>query len=180
MKYLAKLAIIPPLLLLAACSRDTSDAGPRAAAAVAAIALQSEEYKTQREELGAQRKQLEAQREQDGAQRAISPTPSAPIELDYQMPGSAPAGRPLGIELILNTPLDSGELIVSVTKQVGLTLLSDTVRHIDLSRAERPLRVPLQIMPGNEAQRSLIVTASVEVGGERQMRNFRISLPSAN
>jgi len=157
MKYLA----IVPFLLLAACSRDTSDAGPRAAAAVAAIALQSEEYK--------------AQRERYEAQRAVKP---APIELDYQQPASAPPGRPLDIELLFNTALGSGDLIVSVTEQIGLTLLSDAVRHIDLSHAERPLRVPLRIMPGAEAQRSLLVTAALEVDGELQARSFRITLPN--
>ena len=146
-------------LLIAACGRDTSDAGPRAAAAVAAIALHGEAPNTQ---------------------RAASPAPSAPIELDYQMPVNAPPDQTLTIDLVLSTSLDSGDMVVSVTKQVGITLLSDAVRHIDLAQATRPLRLPLEILPSAAAQRSLVMLVSVGVGGEQQARSFLISLPSTN
>jgi hypothetical protein len=164
-----KYSVLLPLLLLAACSRDTSDAGPRAAAAVAAIALQSEEYKELREQYALQQ----------ASQPAISPAASAPIELDYQMPNSAPAGQSLGIELVLNTPLADGEMTVAVAEQIGVTLLGAAIQSIDLSRAARPVRVPLQIMPGAAVQRSLLVTVSVEADGRRQSRNFTINLPRA-
>jgi hypothetical protein len=67
---------------------------------------------------------------------------------------------------------------VTVTKQVGLTLLGDTVQQIDLASAPRPLQLPLNILPGAQAQRSLVIAISVEVGGEQQSRSFRVSLPS--
>jgi hypothetical protein len=151
MKYFSILL----LLLMSACSRETGDGGARAAAAVAAIALQSQ-------------------------QRSSSPAPSAPIELDYQMPVNAPAGQPLTIELTLNTPVDSGVLVATVSKQVGVTLLSQTVQQIDLAGAVRPLKLPLSVLPSAAAKRSLVIVVAVEVGGEQQSRSFRITLPASS
>lgn len=144
------------LLLIGACSRDPGDGGARAAAAVAAIALPGEQVRRNR-----------------------SPAPSAPIELDYQMPASAPAGQPLTIELSVNTPIDSGALVATVTKQVGVTLLSSTVQQFDLTDTVRPLKLPLSVLPSSEARRSVIIVLSVEVGGEQQSRSFRITLPTS-
>lgn len=152
--------MILTVLLSAGCSRESADVRSQAAAAaVAAIALQSEASK---------------------AQHTGSPAPSAPIELDYRMPDSAPPGQPLTIMLTLNTPIDSGALIATVTKQVGVTLLGASVQRIDLASAARPLQLPLQLLPSAQAQRSVVIVIAVEVGGEQQSRSFRITLPSLN
>jgi hypothetical protein len=142
---------------IAGCSRDTSDAGPRAAAAVAAIALQSDEFKAQR------------------AAREL------PVELDYQLRGPGLDGRPATLELVLRTPLVAGVLEVTVDGPPGLILPGVAQHRFDLATAPRPLLVTLELGPvaGRlAAQRALTIRAAARAGRERRTRSFHIVLPA--
>jgi hypothetical protein len=146
---------VPLFCLIAACSRDTSDAGPRAAAAVAAIALQSDEFKTQR------------------AARVL------PVELDYQIPPALAEGRPATLELTLHTGLATGVLEVSVGVPPGMILSGATQYSFDLASAPRPLRITLALAPSADRramQRPLTVEVAARQGRERRTRVFQIVL----
>jgi hypothetical protein len=146
----------PLLCLAAACSRDTSDAGPRAAAAVAAIALQSDEFKAQR------------------ASRVL------PVELDYEIPPALAQGRPATLELVLRTALAEGALEVNIDVPPGVTLEGETQRRFDLAIAPRPLRIALALTPAAApaiVPRPLTVEVAARQGRDRRTRTFLIVLP---
>lgn len=138
--------------LLPACSRDTSDAGPRAAAAVAAIALQSDEYREQRGPL--------------------------PVELTYRLPSHLPAGVPHVLDIDVETPLASGVLEVDIGALAGATLVGEPRRRIDLAAAPRPLRLAVQLVPAAQAPRALTVAIALHGSAGRQQRSWRIELPA--
>lgn len=147
---------VPVLCLAAGCSRDTSDAGPRAAAAVVAIALQSDEFKAER------------------AARAL------PVELDYQIPPELAAGQPATLELVLRTELASGVLEVDIDVPPGVVLSGPTRRRFDLATAPRPLRISLELAPTAvrvATRRPLTIEVAGRQGRERQTRIFHIVLP---
>lgn len=147
---------VPILCLATGCSRDTSDAGPRAAAAVVAIALQSDEFKAER------------------AARAL------PVELDYQIPSELAAGRPATLELVLSTELAAGELEVDIRVPPGVILNGAARRRFELATAPRPLRLSLELAPTAVrvvTQRPLTIEVAGRQGRERQTRTFHIVLP---
>lgn len=142
--------------LFAACDHDTSDAGPRAAAAVASIALQRDEFKPVRDA------QL------------------LPMELDYRLQVTAP-GRPAMLELTLHTALTVGVLEVKATS--GAIAGGAVQRRIDLGSAPRPLLIALELLPASQPPipNAAPLTATIEVATRqakgRQARVFRIVLP---
>lgn len=137
--------------LLAACSYDTSDAGPRAAAAVAAIAVESARYRELRDTL--------------------------PLSLEYQLPAHAPVGQPFTFDIELRTPLPRGVLEIDIGPLAGATLLGESRRRIDLGRASRPPRLTLQLVP-SAAQPSRSLTLAVALqGGAGVQRSWQIDLP---
>ena len=143
-------------LLLAACSRDTSDAGPRAAAAVAAIALQSDEFKAERAALG------------------------LAVELDYQLSPELAARQPATLDLELRTELDTGVLEVNIGVPPGVILNGATRYRFDLATAPRPLRIALGLAPTAGSvvtRRPLTVEVAARQGRELRTRTFRIALP---
>lgn len=145
------------LCLAAGCSRDTSDAGPRAAAAVVAIALQSDEFKAQ----------LAAR--------------DLPVELDYQLPPELAARQPATLELELRTELAEGVLEVTIGVPPGLILNGATQYRFDLATAPRPLRMTLALAPTAGSvirQRPLAVEVAARQGRERRTRTFHIELPA--
>ncbi len=144
------------LCLAAGCSNDTSDAGPRAAAAVVAIALQSDEFKAER------------------AARAL------PVDLDYQIPAELAAGRPATLELAFSTALTAGELEVDIRVPPGVVLSGAARRHFDLATASHPLRLALELTPTAVrvvTRRPLTIEVAGRQGRERQTRTFHIVLP---
>lgn len=145
--------LVPALCVVSACSRNTSDAGPRAAAAVAAIALRSDEYKEQ---------------------RAAAPLP---VQLDSRLPSNLSTGQPATLRFIVKTTLTRGVLEVAIIEPVGLSVTSAAHWQIELASAPRPLELAVDIVPGAQAQRSLIITMAVPSGTEGQPRSFRIDLP---
>jgi hypothetical protein len=110
----------------------------------------------------------------------FAPAPAAPVDLSYRVSEQAAAGQPVTFTATLNTGIQSGDLQLKVTKQVGVTLIGDTVRHIDLATATRPVELTLTVIPSDQMQRSLVVVVTVDVGGEPQSRSFRLSLPENN
>lgn len=137
------------LCLVGACSRDTSDAGPRAAAAVAAIALRSGEYQDR--------------------------VPPLPVDLDYPLPADLPAGVPFALEFEVRTPLERGVLEVEVAGLVGATLEGEPRLRVDL--ATPPRRFALRLVPAAQARRSLDLTLSTLGNLGRQTRTWHIVLP---
>jgi hypothetical protein len=147
---------VPVLCLAAGCSRDTSDAGPRAAAAVVAIALQSDEFKAQR------------------AARAL------PVELDYQIPPELAAGQPAALELVLRTELASGVLEIDIDAPPGVVLNGPARRRFDLAIAPRPLRIVLELAPTAvrvATRRPLTIEVTGRQDRELRTRVFQIVLP---
>lgn len=138
------------LCLVGACSRDTSDAGPRAAAAVAAIALRSGEYQDR--------------------------VPPLPVDLDYRMPAELPAGVPFALEFEVRTPLERGVLEVEVAGLVGATLEGEPSLRIDLA-SPPPLRFALRLVPAAQGGRSLDLILSTLGSLGRQTRTWHIVLP---
>lgn len=148
---------VPMLCLAASCSRDTSDAGPRAAAAVVAIALQSDEFKAER------------------AARDLS------VELDYRLPPELAARQPATLELVLRTELAEGMLEVNIGVPPGVILNSAARHRFDLATAPRPLRMTLALAPTAGTvvrQRPLTVEVAARQGRERRTRVFQIELPA--
>lgn len=147
--------LVPALCAVSACSRDTSDAGPRAAAAVAAIALGSDEYKVQ---------------------RAAAPLP---VELDYRLPANLAAGQPATLRFTVKTALTRGVLEFSVIEPVGLSIAGATRWQVELATSPRPLALEFEIVPAAQAQRSLTIAIAAQPGTEGLPRSFRIDLPAA-
>lgn len=147
-------ALYLPLLMcaLAACSRDTSDAGPRAAAAVAAIALQSDEYRDVRSAL--------------------------PLELRYRLPDHLPSGEPYSLDIELRTALARGVLDIEIGSLAGAALIGEPHRSIDIATAEQPLRLTLVLMPFAQAPRSLELAIALQGTAGRQVRSWHIDLPA--
>jgi hypothetical protein len=104
-------------------------------------------------------------------------SPSAPVELSYRLPERAPAGAPLTIDLSITTPLTGGELGVEVVKHAGVELQSAPLQRFDLAAAARPLQTPLELLPGADAERYVVLLISVDSPLGRLSRSFRISLP---
>lgn len=147
--------------LISACDHDTSDAGPRAAAAVVAIALQSDEFKTQREELKARRDAR-----------------MLPVTLEQRLQPATAAGQPALLELTLHTKLETGVMEVSVAAPPGAIVGGPVRQRFDLATAARPLRIALELVPAG-APRTLQVDVAAGQGASRQARVFRIVLPAA-
>lgn len=136
---------------LSACSRDTSDAGPRAAAAVVAIALQSDEYRDVRAAL--------------------------PLELDYALPARLPSGQTYVLDIALRTPLARGVLEIDVERLAGVALVGEPQRRIDIATAAQPLHLQLQIVPQAQAPRSLELSIALRGRAGLQQRNWHVELP---
>jgi len=112
------------------------------------------------------------------ARGAVSP--AAPVQLTYAMPAQAVAGRRFTIDLSIATPLHSGKLQLEVAKAVGVTLADDARRTVDLaSDTRRPLPLAIDVLPGTEAERYLVLLVSVDTAMGRMSRSFRVSLPEA-
>lgn len=105
-------------------------------------------------------------------------SPSAPVQLRYQLPEQAPAGVPLTIELELTTPLKQGELLVEVAKQSGLTLLGASAHSVELTGLAQPVRLPLELLPEPGGERYLVLLVSVQTASGPLARTFRIDLPA--
>ena len=108
-----------------------------------------------------------------------SPSPSAPVQLRYQLPERAPVGTPLAVELQLTTPLQQGELLVEVAKQAGLSLLGAAAHSVELSGQAQPIRLVLEVLPEAGAERYLVLLVTVHTESGPLARTFRIDLPAA-
>ena len=104
-------------------------------------------------------------------------SPSAPVELRYQMPEQTPAGELLALDLTISTPIETGALSFEVTQQENLVVANATSRQFDLAVTAQPLIVPLKILPGAEDERYLVLVLSVDTALGRLSRTFRITLP---
>lgn len=109
--------------------------------------------------------------------RAASPAPAAPIELAAQVPGQAPAGQPLTITADITTPVKHGSLTVKLAAQQGVTMLTDPFQRIDLDSARQPLPVTIELLPGVERQRYVVLLVTIDTGEVPLSRSFRIALP---
>lgn len=118
---------------------------------------------------------------QAGVERG-SPSPSAPVQLSYELPDEVAAGQHLTIDLALTTPLTSGELDVAVTGQQGVTLLGSAGSRVDLAlNPQRPIALHLDVLPGPaDGERYLILEVSIETAMGPQSRMFRITLPGGS
>lgn len=108
-------------------------------------------------------------------------SPSAPVNLQYTVPGPLAADQPASIEVTLTTPLTSGAMVVVVDKAVGATLLGPAQYRIDLAGVAQPIPLTLKVLPAAVADRYLVLLVMLDSEFGPMSATFRIDLtaPSA-
>lgn len=110
-----------------------------------------------------------------------APAPAAPIALEFQVPERAPAGQALSLDIGIKTPVKTGSLEIKVARQHGVTLLADPFERFDLGSTEQPLPVKLELLPGGEHQRYVVLVVTIETDSAVPLaRSFRIALPDGD
>lgn len=112
--------------------------------------------------------------------RRGSTAPAAPVQLTYRVPALT-ANQPATIAVTIDTRLDHGLLRLDIAGHEGVSMLGDTRYQFDLARMhERPLELPLRVLPIEADERFLAVLITVETEMGAMVRSFRIDLiPSA-
>ncbi|HET8709953.1 MAG TPA: hypothetical protein VFM32_01155 [Spongiibacteraceae bacterium] len=106
-------------------------------------------------------------------------SPAAPVSLSYQIEGAADA-QPLHVNLVINTRLTSGALLVEVARQEGAQVLGETARRIDLAAAARPIALQMQVLPVGTGEHFLALLLTVETEMGPMSRSFRVDLTPAS
>lgn len=102
-------------------------------------------------------------------------SPSAPVNLTYQVE-RAVAGQPLLINVVINTRLNSGSLLIEVAKQEGAAVIGATTQRVDLATATHPIALPMQATLFGAAEHYLVLLLTIDTEMGPMSRSFRIDL----
>lgn len=105
-------------------------------------------------------------------------SPSAPVNLTYQVE-EAVAGQPQRIDIMINTRVHTGDLLVEVAKEEGVDVIDSSAQRIDLAKAGHPLALQLQAIQLGDGDHFFVLLLTIETGMGPMSRSFRIDLAPA-
>lgn len=122
--------------------------------------------------------QSNAQADNLNANAKGSLSPSAPINLTYQVENTA-SGQPQRIDIVINTRLTSGTLLIEVAKQEGAEAIGAATQRIDLASVARPITAQIQALQLGAGEHFLVLLLTVDTEMGPMSRSFRIDLTPA-
>lgn len=105
-------------------------------------------------------------------------SPSAPVQLDYQIAQPLVAGQQNAVSITLSTRLARGSLLVEIPRRHGVTLLGGSQWRFDLAAASQPIHFDLPVLPGDDGERFLVLLVTIDTEMGPMSRSFRIDLSS--